>query len=142
MLINKNAISNTYTVEVSIPTGTTSLQFFFPDIPYLRDKMITGFSASSALFGVSTGLQNISPSAGGLNMFITLATSNGDQFIQNIPVVELHTIFGGSTFYINTNSIMGIAPRNVVWTKSFIYFPAAGFTTNTVAQFNIFYLVP
>ena len=54
--------------------------------------------------------------------FITLATSNGDQFIQNIPVVELHTIFGGSTFYINTNSIMGIAPRNVVWTKSFIYF--------------------
>lgn len=142
MLINKNAISNTYTVEVSIPNGSTSLQFFFPDIPYLRDKMITGFSASSALYGVSTGLQNISVTSGGLNMFVTLQTFSGEQFVQNMPVIELHTIFGGSQFYINTNSITGMAPRNIVWPKSFIYFPSSGFSTNVVAQFNIFYLVP
>ena len=141
MLINKNAVSNTYTVEVRIPTGTTSLQFFFPDVPYLRDKLITGLVASTSLYGVSTGLINLCPAAGGENMFITLATSNGDQFVQNIPVTELQNNLGGSANIVNTNGIWGIAPRNIVWTKSFIFFPIGGFTTNTVAQFNIFYNV-
>ena len=141
MLINKNAISNTYTVEVTIPNGSTALQFFFPDIPYLRDKMITGIVASTSLYGVSTGLLNLCPAAGGENMFITLATSNGDQFVQNIPVTELQNNLGGSANIVNTNGIWGIAPRNIVWTKSFIFFPIGGFTTNTVAQFNIFYNV-
>jgi hypothetical protein len=141
MLINKNAVNNTYTVEVRIPTGTTSLQFFFPDVPYLRDKLITGLVASTSLYGVSTGLINLCPAAGGENMFITLATSNGDQFVQNIPVTELQNNLGGSANIVNTNGIWGIAPRNIVWTKSFIFFPIGGFTTNTVAQFNIFYNV-
>jgi hypothetical protein len=141
MLINKNAISNTYTVEVSIPNGSTALQFFFPDIPYLRDKMITGMCASTSLYGVSTGLQNVSVSAGGANMFITLQTFSGEQFIQNIPAIELTNNLGGSQFYINTNTAWAFAPRNVVWPKSFIYFPVAGFSTNVVAQFNIFYNV-
>ena len=76
-----------------------------------------------------------------LNMFITLATSNGDQFVQNIPVTELQNNLGGSANIVNSNGIWGIAPRNIVWTKSFIFFPIGGFTTNTVAQFNIFYNV-
>ena len=139
MLINKNAISNTYTVEVVIPNGTTSLQFFFPDIPYLRDKMITGIVASAALKGVSTGLNNIAIAADGLNMFMTLQTFSGEQFIQNLPVIELSNNLGTTEAFINTNTIWGIAPRNVVWPKSYIYFPTATYTDNTVAQFNIFY---
>lgn len=139
MLINKNAISNTYTVEVSIPAGTTSLQFFFPDIPYLRDKLITGIVASAAEKGVSTGLNNIAIAADGLNMFMTLQTFSGEQFIQNLPVIELSNNLGTTEAFINTNTIWGIAPRNVVWTKSFIYFPTASYTAGTVAQFNIFY---
>lgn len=139
MLINKNAISNTYTVEVAIPTGTTSLQFFFPDIPYLRDKMITGICASTSQKGVSTGLTNIAVGLTGLNMFMTLQTFSGEQFIQNIPVMELTNNLGGSETFINTNTIWGIAPRNVVWPKSFIYFPTATYAPGSVAQFNIFY---
>lgn len=141
MLINKNAISNTYTVEVNIPNGSTALQFFFPDIPYLRDKMITGLVASTSLYGVSTGLLNLCPAAGGENMFITLQTFSGEQFIQNIPVTELQNNLGGSANILNTNGIWAFAPRNVVWPKSFIYFPISGFPTNRVAQFNIFYTV-
>ena len=142
MLINKNAISNTYTVEVVIPSGSTSLQFFFPDVPYLRDKLITGVTTSTSQTGVSTGLGNIAVSVSGINMFVTFQTFSGEQFIQNIPAIELTNNLGGSNTVINTNTIWGFAPRNIVFPKSFIYFPSAGFATGSVAQFNIFYLVP
>lgn len=144
MFLNKNLVGNTYTVEVRLYSTQTTQQINFPDVPYLRDKIITGVVASGAPAGVSTGLPNyVNSFAFGANgCFVNLQTDNGDYFIQNMPIQELMNNSGDNgageyTFY-NTNGIMMTSARRVVWPKSYLFFPTP-LTVDAVIQFNIFY---
>lgn len=154
MFLNNISISDSITVDFPILNPTTTQQYTFPDIPYLREKKVFAIALNTSAFGVDTGLNNI-----GLSMalgmmvnksaFLTLYDNKGDQFIQDIPLQEL---IANKTFYSATapdrlvvesigskNGLMIFRPRIVQWTKCSIYFPVVPTTTNLCFQFDIFY---
>ena len=144
MFLNKNLVGNTYTVEVRLYSTQTTQQVNFPDVPYLRDKIITGVVGSNAPSGVSTGLPNYINSFvfGANSCFVNLQTDNGDYFIQNMPIQEMINNSGdngaGEYTLYNTNGILMTSARRIVWPKSYLFFPTP-LTVDAVIQFNIFY---
>lgn len=148
MFLNKNLVGNTYTVEVQLYSTQTTQQINFPDVPFLRDKIITGIVGSGAPSGVTTGLPNYINSFNlGLNAcFVNLQTDNGDYFMQNMPIQELlcntgtssNPSYSGQYTFYNTNGILMTSARRVVWPKSYLFFPTP-LPVNAVMQFNIFY---
>ena len=150
-LIQKD-ILRTYTLEVTGIIGQTN--FTFPDIPFLRNKISYGIDASINQFMATTGRFNRFQSTAFLSSFagfVTLIDSENNQFVQNMPVLELIAL---SNTYIdttgtptqqnntpyNTNGILIFKERIVQWNKCTMYFPVSPITTATQGfQFTIYY---
>lgn len=149
MNINKYCISKSYTVEIIPSNSAVGNQYNFPDIPYLRNKFIVGVAASQNFVGVTSGKLNLNLYAGVslYPSFLTLADTEGKQFIQNMPIAELivavtrdsTALVANQVYTNNVNGINLFKPRNVAWTKSYVFFPTATGVANACLQFNIFY---
>jgi hypothetical protein len=158
MFLNNINVSDFITVDFAGINTTTTQQFTFPDIPYLRDKKVFCIALNTATLGVDTGLSNVgwlmSDSGTGTGLvnrsaFLTLYDNFGNQFIQNLPLQEListsrftnaispNRLLNQSTYQRNGLTIF--APRIIQWTKCNIYFPLAMNSPNLCFQFDIFY---
>ena len=113
---------------------------------------VNTYSAQSGLFNLfgALTLQGPFTALATNSIFITLQDIHGNQFIQNMPVLELNPFNlnsnGGATVGIskyNIDGILSFAPREIVWTKSFLSVPTAAFTTPSANdrgfQFSIFF---
>lgn len=121
MLLNKQLTSNYQFVEIIVPANSPNQKFNFPDQPLLRDKAIEKIECYN--FG---GIISESPSGYPLtlptsNVYVTFATDNGNEFIQNISAIEFNAInqyqAGG---YLTTNGGFTIGLRKIVFPKSYI----------------------
>lgn len=152
MILNKLGVKKTYTLEVQPLNSATQTTWQFPDIPFLREKYISGVSLSVQQYGTVSGKSNIGYLISQTNQysfFLTLVNNKGTQFIQNIPLDELITIglqsnnqvasINNYIYSSNTNSNFVFNPINIVWTKSYLYTPVAFGVSDYVAQFNIIY---
>jgi len=152
MILNKLGVKKVYTLEVQPLNSATQTTWQFPDIPFLREKYITGISLSNNANGVTSGKDNLGhliPENIIYAAFLTLVDNTGIQFIQNMPLDELCiqttiNVTGATTTtrYIrssNTNGLLIFKPVNIVWTKCFIYLPAATTVANLCCQFNVYY---
>jgi len=152
MILNKFGVGKTYTLEVIPLASATQTTWQFPDIPFLREKYITGISLSTNVGGITSGKVNLGfyiPLLTSYSSFLTLVDNTGKQFIQNMPLDELVTqsvqqnnnATSASNFIgsYNTNGTVSFKPVNIVWTKCYIYFPTAIGQANYCCQFNVFY---
>tara|TARA_R110000868_G_scaffold411342_2_gene703244 strand:- start:1952 stop:2422 length:471 start_codon:yes stop_codon:yes gene_type:complete len=152
MILNKFGVGKTYTLEVQPLNSATQTTWQFPDIPFLREKYITGIALSTNTYGTTSGKANLGiqiTSSATYSGFLTLVDNGGKQFIQNMPLDELicqsyqvnnEAISSNNTIYsYNTNGLVTFKPINIVWTKCYIYFPVATALSNYCCQFNVYY---
>jgi len=131
-------------IEV-ILNNASATKFPFPQQNYLIGKRIVAIIGSVQPFGVTSGKVNVvaaavaSPAA--VPTFLTFQDKQGNQFIQNLPLVEICPVKSEAINYLNNaNGVFEILPREILWTKSFLYFPATLTVDTYCAQFQIFYI--
>ena len=77
------------------------------------------------------------------NIFVTFATDNGREFIQNIPLQELTGLasYGFTSSQSSTfNGTFNIAPRIIIFPKSYIQIPVSNpFATIFSYVFGFYY---
>ena len=142
----------TQSVSIELNTVVATKQKF-PYQAYLQDKFIIGIAGSSSSVGVISGTSNLlfsiqfnASSSGGL--FLTLCDNNGNEFIQNLPVLETMStqyvdLTAGPTLRytaVNGDGYFSFYPRKVVWEKSFVLDPALVLSAGNCLSFNIFFL--
>lgn len=153
MQLIKQDIQKTYTLEVTA-TAIGQTTFTFPDIPFLRNKLSYAIETSIQSFMVTTGKTNLfsqSTFIGTYAGFITLVDSTNNQFVQNMPLLELQnqqyqlidqsgTPTSQVNFPYNSNGLMTFTERIVQWNKCSMYFPTSPILGLTSAfQFTIYY---
>jgi len=138
----KPIIKSTF-IEV-ILNNATATKFAFPQQNYLIGKKITAIAGSVAPFGVTSGKVNViaaavsSPTA--VPCFLTFQDKQGNQFIQNLPLVEICPVRDVANNSLNNeNGLFEILPREILWTKSFLFFPASLSVDTYIAQIQVFY---
>jgi len=159
MILNKFGLKKSYTVEVVPQNSAIQTTWQFPDIPFLRDKYITGISLSTNYYGINSSRVNLGYAIplDTFSTFLTLVDNKGLQIIQNMPLDELPTtsfqqnnnatVTSNFLSSYSTNGGVFFRPVNIVWTKCFIYMPVALGTAIPVSigtaivscQFTIFY---
>jgi len=154
MYLNNVSVSDFITVDFAGINTTTTQQFTFPDIPYLRNRKVYAIALNTSPYGVDSGLSNIGyglalNTISNSSSFLTLYDQNGDQFIQDLPLQELicnRTFLSASTpdrlqlqSKFQANGLTVFTPRIIQWTKCSIYFPVALGVGNLSFQFDIFY---
>jgi hypothetical protein len=148
-LIQKDLL-RTYTLEI-VPTAIGQTSFTFPDIPFLRNKISYGIDNSLNSTMVTTGKTNLfsqSSFVGVTAGFITMVDSQNNQFIQNMPLIELQSLQYQLldptptivNFPYNTNGTLIFSERIVQWNKCTLYFPTSPIASLTTGfQFTIYY---
>lgn len=156
-----NQLQNSAQIEILVPRNTTTNQlvFPFPDQPFLRGKQITSIVMSVNSYSAQSGLLNVCaflPANAPLtvistnSIFITLQDITGNQFIQNMPLLELNPYnfndsagAGLGVSKHNADGILAFAPKEVVWTKSYLSVPTPAFTVASAFdrgfQFSVFF---
>jgi len=123
MLLNKQITSNYQFVELTVPANSPNQRFNFPDQPLLRDKAIEKIECYNFGGQVSESPQGNPLALPTANVYVTFATDNGNEFIQNIAALEFNPInqfqAGG---YLNLNGGFAIGLRKIVFPKSYITF--------------------
>jgi len=138
----KPIIKSTF-IEVVL-NNATATKFAFPQQNYLIGKKITAIAGSVAPYGVTSGKINVIAAAVAnptvVPCFLTFQDKQGNQFIQNLPLVEICAIRDVSNNYLNNeNGLFEILPREIIWTKSFLFFPASLSVDTYIAQIQVFY---
>jgi hypothetical protein len=139
------SIRNAEYVELYIPSGSTKQTYYFPDLPNLRNKPITGIETFGNL-EQSKGQSGYDVVDGKYfrDAYLVLYFDGGE-FIQ-VPLQSLHRVSTTSTTNGNNTTFFDIpqlAGQNIVWTKSYV------FVTNTTSLsagiagteflFNVYY---
>jgi len=137
-------------VEIAIPSGSTSSQFNFPDLPNLTGRDGNPVIIDSIVVYDAGSLNNVSPLTGQTPLSATelagafLTIYQGDlQILFNFPLAQLNFMGDPATTF-NGQVIAQPLTRdliNISWTKSFVRFPAAAPTANRKICFGIHYTV-
>ncbi len=129
-------IKNAEYVEVVIPTGNTKQTIYFPDLPNLRNRAITGIEAYSATEqGVTTSGATVQALANFHDATVTLYFDGGEYIV--VPLLSLRRVGGTTAFY---QQIPQLAGQNIVWTKSYVSMNAT--VSNFAGKsflFNVYY---
>jgi hypothetical protein len=119
MLLNKQATSNYQLVQLTVPSNSPNQRFNFLDQPLLRDKAIEKIECYN--FGFVFYSPNGTPVAlPSTNVFVTFATDNGNEFIQNIPALEFNATSSFAGGYTTMNGGFNIGLRKIVFPKSYL----------------------
>jgi hypothetical protein len=138
-MANNFQITNAEYVEVLIPTGSTKQSIFFPDLPNLRNRPITGIEAYAATEqAVSNSGQTVVPLADFPNASVTLYYDGGEYIV--VPILSLRRVGNNSANTAFYADIPNLAGQNIVWTKSYISMNAsvASFAGKSFV-FNVYY---
>lgn len=139
------SIRNAEYVEVIFPPAPKQ-QTFFPDLPNLRNRPITGievYGDAEQSYGQSG---NVVVSGQYLKDAYFVAYFDGGEYIQ-VPLQSLHRISttnsGTSGNNVTYFDIPQLAGQNIVWTKSYIFITnTTGLTANWQNKslvFNVYY---
>ena len=129
-------------IETLVPTGSTSLQFNFPDQPQLRDARIVGMEI------YAPGVMTLSPLSGTVPVALadlqktslTLMVGNLQQ-VDKMPVLALNRFTDAvPTPYIRDMQLFN--DLVVSWTKSFFSVPTALGTTGRAYVIGVYYYIP
>ena len=120
MLLNKQLTSNYQLVEIIIPANSPNQRFSFPDQPLLRDKAIEKIECYNFGGQVSESPQGNSLTLPTANVYVTFATDNGNEFIQNIPALEFNATSSYAGGYTTMNGGFNIGLRKIVFPKSYL----------------------
>lgn len=132
MLLNKFSCSNFQLVELIVPAGSPNQKISFQDQPLLRDKAIYCVQWIQGIATTPSGNPNQLASA---NVFLTLATDGGNEFIQNQPFPE-NTPINNLGSYVNFNGSIIFAPRKVVFPKCYVTYSVS---SPLVIQYSILF---
>jgi len=138
-MANNIQISNAEYVEVLIPTGSTKQSIFFPDLPNLRNRAITGIEAYAATEqAVSNSGQTVVPLASFPNASVTLYYDGGEYIV--VPILSLRRVGNNGANTAFYGDIPNLAGQNIVWTKSYVSMNAsvADFAAKSFV-FNVYY---
>ena len=133
-------IRNAEYVEVPIPTGNTKQNIYFPDLPNLRNRAITGMETYSSLEQTTTTSGATVQSIGDFsNATVTLYFDGGEYIVCPLKAFRriAGTAGGVSSFY---QLIPQLAGQNIVWTKSYVSMNAL--VSNFAGKsflFNVYY---
>lgn len=145
MQLQPTDIGYCHYVEVYPNDPTTNKIWQFPDIPYLREKSLLSISVKMSTNGINTGKNNLGPSIASASNLVwsptlTLVDKKGNQFIQNLPLLELIPTTNNTSFYGNRQGFVIFKPTLVAWSKCFIKFQSlSGISATSCVSFNIFY---
>ena len=112
------------TITIPIAAGSTQTKINFPDQPNLRDVLVYGVElcfTNYTFFGGDCGNYTTNLATNG---YITLYF-NGIEGIKNIPLTEIAPITasnlaGDFNLGGTNNGILGMVPKKIIWTKSYI----------------------
>ncbi len=138
-------VVKTFTIEIAPPASATATIWAFPDIPFLRNKKCYAIEASICANSAASGKINFFGSSTLTNpAFLTLINKDNEEFVQNMPVVNLRNSENfnlvGNFIPYNTNGLTPFKPRIVQWSKSSVFFPTATGVANLSIQFIIYYI--
>jgi len=127
MLLNKQSALRYQLVEISVPVNSPNQRFYFPDQPLLRGKVIEKIESynNNIMAKAPSGNTTTTPN---FNIFVTFATDNGREFIQNVPLLELSGLSSYGNIGTESTTLNGtftIAPRTIIFPKSYIQIPAS-----------------
>lgn len=138
-MANSIQITNAEYVEVVIPTGNTKQSIFFPDLPNLRNRPITGIEAYSASEQAhSNSGANVQVLSDLPNASVTLYYDGGEYIV--VPILSLRRVGNNGANTAFFGDIPALAGQNIVWTKSYVSMNAA--VANFAAKsfvFNVYY---
>ena len=134
-------------VEVSVPNGSTSTRFYFPDLPNLRNANVTSIVVYTA------NTLNVTPNTGSTMVAAadmkksSLTIFSGDtQEFYNIPLLAFNNVSNGTDpFVYELPQIQGDRAGSgiiVSWVKSYISLPTALATTNVAYAIGVYYFLP
>jgi hypothetical protein len=105
-------------VELQVTAGATATRYFFPDLPKLRAKMISGLETyTAAVLSPAPSGNVVAPNTILDNAYLTLYT-NGTQDIWRIPYFTLNRTQAGSDPFVRSLSLF--RPQQITWDKSYI----------------------
>ncbi len=138
-MANSIQITNAEYVEVLIPTGNTKQSIFFPDLPNLRNKPITGIEAYAATEqATSNSGQTVQALSDLPNASVTLYYDGGEYIV--VPILSLRRVGNNGANTAFFGDIPALAGQNIVWTKSYVSMNAS--VSNFAAKsfvFNVYY---
>jgi hypothetical protein len=138
-MANNIQITNAEYVEVLIPTGSTKQSIFFPDLPNLRNRPITGIEAYAATEqATSNSGQTVQALSDLPNASVTLYYDGGEYIV--VPILSLRRVGNNGANTAFFGDIPALAGQNIVWTKSYVSMNAnvANFAARSFV-FNVYY---
>lgn len=138
-MANSIQITNAEYVEVLIPTGNTKQSIFFPDLPNLRNRPITGIEAYAATEqATSNSGQTVQALSDFPNASVTLYYDGGEYIV--VPILSLRRVGNNGANTAFFGDIPALAGQNIVWTKSYVSMNAsvASFAAKSFV-FNVYY---
>lgn len=138
-MANNFQITNAEYVEVLIPNGNTKQNIFFPDLPNLRNRPITGIEAySDKEQQVSNSGQNVVVLSTFPNASVTLYYDGGEYIV--VPILSLRRVGNNGSNTAFFGDIPNLAGQNIVWTKSYVSMNASVSSfANYSFVFNVYY---
>ena len=138
-MANNIQITNAEYVEVLIPSGNTKQSIFFPDLPNLRNRPITGIEAYAATEqATSNSGQTVQALSDLPNASVTLYYDGGEYIV--VPILSFRRVGNNGANTAFFGDIPNLAGQNIVWTKSFVSMNAN--VSNFAAKsfvFNVYY---
>lgn len=140
-------------VEIQIPASTTQTKFPFPDLPYLRagsakikaiEVYINDLISNSPISGTAVNslaeYSKISLTLYGGKTTGGTVIKEGNQIIQQVPILRLNQTQGGNTQNHFNQTVFSLDSLDIDWTKSFIqYATAPANNQNAVVLFGVYF---
>jgi len=138
-MANNIQITNAEYVEVLIPSGNTKQSIFFPDLPNLRNRPITGIEAYSYVEqSISNSGQQVQDLSSLPYASVTLYYDGGEYIV--VPILSLRRVGNNGANTAFFGDIPNLAGQNIVWTKSYVSMNGSVSSfANKSFVFNVYY---